>query len=142
MRASQQGHISLAELLESWPLLSQLMVAVVLQRPQEIKALLHAGADPTSTVQLPSGVQNAHSLATNDPPRTWFSTTCLDTLDLIESSLNWSEESHYLFPPGFRRAVRHVCGLKVALDRADRQLSNPVWMIIVSHLPRSWNAYS
>ena len=39
------------------------MVDVVLQRPQEIKALLHAGADPTRTVQLPNGVQSAHSLA-------------------------------------------------------------------------------
>ena len=114
------------------------MRAVVLQSPQEIKALLHEGADPTCTVQLPSGIQTAHSLAINDPPRTWFSTTCSDTVELIESSLTWSVESHYLFPPGFRRGVKHVCGLKVALDRADHQLSNPVWMMIISHLPRKW----
>ena len=118
--------------------LTPLMLAVVLQSPQEIKALLHEGADPTCTVQLPSGTQTAHSLAMNDPPRTWFSTTCLDTVELIERSLTWSVESHYLFPPGFRRGAKHVCGLKVALDRADHQLSNPVWMIIISHLPRTW----
>ena len=114
------------------------MVAVVLQSPQEIKALLHAGADPTCTVQLPNGIQTAHSLATNEPPRTWFATICPDTVDLVESSLNWSVKSHYLFPPGFRRGVKHVCGLKVALDRADHQLSNPVWMMIISQLPRNW----
>ena len=116
------------------------MVAVVSQSPQEIKALLHEGSDPEYTVQLPSGTQTAHSLAINDPPRTWFSTTsiCPDALDLIESSLTWSVKSHYLFPPGFRRGVKHVCGLKVALDRADHQLSNPVWMMIISQLPRNW----
>ena len=127
-----------AEMLESWFKLTPLMVAVVLQSPQEIKALLHEGADPTCTVQLPSSTQTAYSLAMNDPPRTWFSTTCSDTVDLVESSLTWSVESHYLFSPGFRRGVKHVCGLKLALDQADHQLSNPMWMIIISHLPRNW----
>ena len=115
------------------------MVAVVLQRPQEIKALLHAGADPTRTVHLPSGVQSAYSLATNEPPRTWFGTICPDTLDLVESSLNWSVKSHHLFPLGFHNGVKHVCGLKVALDRGDHQLSNSVWMIIIWHLPWNWD---
>jgi hypothetical protein len=127
------------ELLKSWSQLTPLMVAVVLQSPQEFKALLHEGADPTCTVQLPSGTQTAHSLAINDPPRTWFSTTCSDTVELIERSLTWSVESHYLFPPGIRRGAKHVCGLKVALDRADHQLSNSVWMMIISHLPRKWD---
>ena len=136
--ASMDDQYEVVELLKSWSQLTPLMVAVVLQSPQEFKALLHEGADPTCTVQLPSGTQTAHSLAINDPPRTWFSTTCSDTVELIESSLTWSVESHYLFPPGFRRGVRHVCGLKVALDRADHQLSNPVWMIIILHLPRNW----
>ena len=136
--ASREGHNEVVELLESWSQLTPLMVAVVLQSPQEIKALLHEGADPTCTVQLPSGIQTAHSLARNDPPRTWFSTTCLDTVELIESSLTWSVESHYLFPPGFRQGMKHVCGLKVALDRADHQLSNQVWMIIIEYLPRNW----
>ena len=138
--ASYEGHSELAELLEFWSELTPLMLAVVTQSPQEIKALLHEGADPTWTVLLPSGIETAHSLAINDPPRTWFSATCLDTVDLIESSLTWSVESHYLFPPGFRRGVKHVYGLKVALDRADHQLSNPVWMMIISHLPRHWAA--
>ena len=136
--ARKEGNIELANLLDFWSQLTPLMVAVVLQSPQEIKALLHEGADPTCTVQLPSGTQTAHSLAMNDPPRTWFSTTCSDTAELIESSLTWSVESHYLFPPGFRRGVRNVCGLKVALDRAEHQLSNPVWMIIIAYLPRNW----
>ena len=138
MYATEKGHSELAEALESRSQLTPLMLAVVLQNPQEIKALLHEGADPTCTVQLPSDIQSAYSLATNDPPRTWFSTTCSDTVDLIESSLTWSVESHYLFPPGFRCGVKHVCGLAVALDRADLQLSNPVWMVIISHLPRDW----
>ena len=56
--ASMGGHGALAELLKSWPRLTPLMLAVVLQRPQEINALLHAGADPTCTVQLPSGTPN------------------------------------------------------------------------------------
>ena len=129
------GHSEVAELLESWPQLTPLMLAVVSQSPQEIKALLHEGADPACTVQLPNGTQTAYSLAMNDPPRTWFSTTCSDTVELIESSRTWSVESHYLFSPGFRCGVKHVCGLKVALDRADHQLSNPVWMIIISQLP-------
>ena len=134
--ASTSGHSELAELLESWSQLTPLMRAVVTQSPQEIKALLHEGADPTCAVQLPSGIRTAHSLAINDPPRTWFSTTCSDTVDLIESSLTWSVESHNLFSPGFRRGVKHVCGLKVALDRADHQLSNSVWMMIIAYLPR------
>ena len=118
------------------------MRAVLSQSPREMKLLLHEGADPTRTVQLPSGIQTAHSLAINDPPRTWFrtlgGTICSDTVGLIESSFTWSVESHYLFPPGFRRGVRHVCGLKVALDRADHQLSNQVWMIIIAYLSRDW----
>ena len=136
--ASGGGHSEVHKLLKSWSQLTPLMRTVVTQSPQEIKALLHEGADPTCTVQLPSGVQTAHSLATNDPPRTWFATTCSDTVELIERSLTWSIESHYLFPPSFRHGVKHVCGLKVALDRADHQLSNPVWMIIISYLPRNW----
>ena len=76
-------HNELAELPESWPQLTPLMRAGVLQSPQEIKALLHGGADPTSTSQLPSGTQTAQRLAISDPPRTWFSTTCYDTVDLI-----------------------------------------------------------
>ena len=136
--ASMCGHSELAELLEFWSRLTPLMRAVVSQSPQEIEALLHEGADPTCTVQLLSGTQTAYNLAMNDPPRTWFSTVCLDTVDLIESSLTWSVESHYLFPPGFRSGVKHVCGLKVVLDRADHQLSNQVWMIIIAYLPRIW----
>ena len=56
MYASGEGHSELAELLESWPQLTPLMMAVVLQSPQEVKALLHAGADPACTVQLPSSI--------------------------------------------------------------------------------------
>ena len=50
----------------------------------------------------------------------------------------WSLETHYLFPPGFRCGVKHVCGLKVGLDRAGRQLPNSLWMIIITYLPRDW----
>ena len=121
-----------------WPLLSPLMVAVVLQRLQDINAMLRAGADPKCTVQLPSGIHSAHSLAQNDPPRTWFGQICPNVVNLVESSLRWSEKSHYLFPPGFRRGVRHVCGLKIALDRVDHRFSNSVWMIIIAYLPRNW----
>ena len=107
--ASAKEHSKLTELLEFWSQLTPLMVAIVLQSPQEIEALLHEDTDPTCTVQLPSGTQTAHSLAINYPPRTWFNTICPDTVDLIESSLTWSVESYHLFPPGFRRGVKHVC---------------------------------
>ena len=57
----------------------------------------------------------------------------------MQRFLIWSVESHHLFSSGFRRGVKHVCGLKVALDRqASHQLSNPVWMIIISYLPCNW----
>ena len=79
------GNREVRDLLESWSQLTPLMRAVVTQSPQEMKALLHEGADPTCTVQLLSGTQTAHSLAMSDPPRTWFSTTCSDTVELISS---------------------------------------------------------
>ena len=138
---SEFEHIEHCELLESWSLLTPLMLAVVFQQsPQEIKALLHGGADPSYAVQLPSGTQTAYTLALGGTICSDFalSTICCDTIELFESSLTWSVESHNLFPPGFRRGVRRVCGLKAALDQADRQLSNQVWMIVIAHLPRNW----
>ena len=92
---------------------------------------------------LSGGSHSAWSLAT--ATRTWFSDKyCADTMYLVQRSLTWSmhdSKAIYLFPPMFRRGVRHVCGLKVALDRGDRKvpiISNNSWMVISAHVPRDW----
>jgi len=48
-----------------------------------------------------------------------------------------------LFPPGFRRAVRHVLGLKVALDRTQPEIAfsrmpNALWMMVMERLDRNY----
>ena len=107
------------------------MIAAVLQRPEDIKILLHAGAAAKHTVQLPNGTHSAHSLATNEPPRTWFGMICPDTVDMFESSLTWSVESHYT-------CFHLVSDAESTLVRASHQLSHSVWMVIISHLPQNW----
>ena len=57
-------------------------------------------------------------------------------------SVQWSHLDPYairFFPPQFRRGVRHVCGLKVAVDRELKmELGNAIWLWIISHLPREF----
>ena len=70
----------------------------------------------------------------------WAAPVCAHTLNLIQSSLQWTPEGHYLFPPSFRRGVKHVLGVKIALDTDDaRGFPQPIWMMIISFLPRDWD---
>ena len=64
-------------------------------------------------------------------------------MELVRRSLVFNEEAHQLFPPGFRRAVRHVLGLKVALDRtqpsiAFSRMPSALWMVVLEKLDRNY----
>jgi len=142
MYASRNNHHIIEELLISWPLLAPLMEAVVLRNPIKVRALLHLGADPMHTVELPSGTQSAWSLAMNDPAWSWANKTCTETMQLVQSSLTWSQQSHSLYPPGFRRGVRYLLASRQANTLTGNHLCNlpePLAMLIISHLPRNWH---
>jgi len=146
MFASRNNHHTTEDLLRSWTLLSPLMMAVVLRNPVQVRALLHLGAGPMHTVELPSGTHSAWSLALNDPPQSWAKETCTETMQLamVRSSLTWSQESHSLYPPRFRRGVRHLLALRQANKMALTgnhlcNLPEPLAMLIISHLPRNWH---
>ena len=141
--AKHFNHIAAMELLEAWPLLSQhlLMVATITRNSAAVRELLHSGEDPAFAVQYQQHTLSAVVLARNETSCSWAAPVCTDTLRLIERSLEWSAydlEAHYLFSPAFRRGVRHVLGLMVALERAGRGLSQHMWMLIVASLPRCW----
>ena len=68
---------------------------------------------------------------------------CPQTVELVRRSLVFNEEAHQLFPPGFRRAVRHVLGLKVALDRTQpaialSRMPAALWMVVLEQLDRNY----
>jgi len=164
--AAGSGHAAAAELLNQWPAeLTSIMNAVVMRNDAELQRLLHSGGNPHVTVQYQQqplhaltiatmGIdhENPHVtvqhqqqtltalvLATIDENTTcWAAPVCTETLNLIQSSLRWTPEAHQLFPPCFRRGVKHVLGVKVALDAADRGFPQPIWMLIISFLPRDW----
>ena len=136
-------HTAAVDLLEAWPLLSQhlLMVATVTGNSAAVRELLHSGEDPSFTMQYQQHTLSALVLARNETSCSWAAPVCTDTLHLIERSLHLSPydlEAHYLFPPAFRRGVRHILGLMVALERAGRGLPQHIWMLIISFLPRDW----
>ena len=137
------NHTAAVELLEAWPLLSQhlLMVATVTRNSAAVRQLLHSGEEPAVTMQYQQRTLSALVLARNEVTCSWAAPVCTDTLRLIERSLQWSPydlKAHYLFPPAFRRGVRHVLGVMVALARCGRGLPQPMWMLIVASLPRDW----
>merc|ERR1711865_531085 len=141
--AKYYNHTAAVELLEAWPLLSPhlLMVATVTGNSAAVRELLHSGEDPVFTVQYQQHTLSALVLARNETTCSWAAPVCPDTLRLIERSLKWSPydlEAHYLFPAAFRRGVRHVLGLMLALERAGRGLPQHIWMLIIASLPRDW----
>ena len=109
--------------------------------------LLHSGEDPTLSVQYQQHTLSVLTLsvltlaASNEATCSWAASVCNATLHLIECSLQWSPydlEAHQLFPPAFRRGVRHILGLMMALEQVGRGLPHHVWMLIIAALPRDW----
>ena len=130
------------ELLKEWPKnLTSVMNAVVMRNDVQLQELLNSGEDPHVTVQHKGGTLDALILATiEEDAACWAAPVCAQTLNLIQSSLQWTPEAHHLFPPSFRRGVRHLLGAKVALDTDDdRGFPEPIWMMIISFLPRDWD---
>jgi ankyrin repeat protein len=130
------------ELLTEWPKnLTPIMNAVAMRNGVQLQGLLQSGEDPHVTVQHKQLPLNALTLATmEETAACWAAPVCAQTLKLIQSSLQWTPEGHYLFPPSFRRGVKHLLGAKVALDTDDdREFPEPIWMMIISFLPRDWD---
>jgi hypothetical protein len=130
------------ELLKEWPKnLTPIMNAVAMRNDVQLQGLLQSGEDPHVTVQHKQLPLNALTLATMDKNAAcWAAPVCAQTLNLIQSSLQWTPEAHHLFPPSFRRGVKHVLGAKVAFDTDDdREFPEPIWMMIISFLPRDWD---
>ena len=106
-----------------------------------VRELPHPGEDPAFTVQYQQHTLSAIVLARNEATRSWPTPVCTDTLRLVERSLQWSPydlEAHYLSPPAFRRGVRHVLGVMLALEQGGRGLPQHIWMLIIAALPRDW----
>merc|ERR1711865_118796 len=140
--AKHYKHTAAVELLEVWPQLTRLMVAAIMRQEGIMRELLHSGEDPTVTVQYQQQTLSALTLATsNESTCSWAAPVCTDTLHLIERSFQWSPydlDAHQLFPPVFRRGVRHILGLMMALEQVGRGLPQHIWMLIIAALPRNW----
>ena len=140
--ARHYKHTAAVELLEVWHHLTQLIIAARMRQEGKVWELLHSGEDPTLTVQYQQQTLSAITLATsNESTCSWAAPVCTDTLRLMERSLQWSPldlDAHQLFPPEFRRGVRHILGLMMALEQGGRGLPHHVWMLIVAALPRKW----
>ena len=139
--ATQRNQTAVVQLLEVWPVLTRLMVATVMRQCATVRELLHSGEDPTVTVAHQQRTLNAMDLAKNEPACNWAAPVCTKIVALIKKSLKWSPydpQAHQLFPPCFRRGVRHCLGLMVALNRVHRGLPQHMWMLVIAHLPRDW----
>ena len=141
--AKQQKHTAVVELLDVWPALStsRLMVATAMRQESTVRALLNSGEDPNVTVQHQQHTLSALILATMDEATScWAAPVCPKTFRLIKQSLQWSphKEVHQLFPPAFRRGVRHILGLMLALESVKHKLTQDEWMRIIACLPRDW----
>ena len=167
--ARVQGHQELAQYLQLTTESTDLMSAVILRQPSVVEQLLHDGADPTAKLcwedgqfwgpgheeQLefwgPSTAAEHYTvldLAQNNlchsAQKDWSAEVCLETVEMVQRSLVWSRndtKAHYLFPPNFRRVVRHILGLKVALDRMEpaitfSNMSESLWMMVIEHIDR------
>jgi len=116
-----------------------LMHAVVDKRPKDVKRILCQGVDPNESVVTHEGhTETIFSLASAQGDG--------DMMEVIERTLPpWSPETHPLyFTADFRRGVRHVLGLRLALnvmrqrDGHHHMLPAGVWLHVVMHLPRCW----
>ena len=141
MVAAHLNRTAVVQLLEVWPVLSELMIATVMRRHSSVRELLHSGEDPAVTVQYQERTLSALILATmNEATCSWAAPVCTRTVHLIKQSLMWSPrlEVHQLFPLIFRRGVRHILGLMVAIEPVHCGLPRDVWMRIIACLPRDW----
>ena len=114
----------MVELLEVWPFLTPLiMIAIVMRQHSTIWELLHSGKDPVVTMQHQDHSFNALTLVTlatnNEGTCSWTTPTCMHQNALPDHPIAaWSPydlKAHQLFPPPFRRGVRHILGLMLHL---------------------------
>jgi len=141
--AEADGYTELAQYLQLASKCNDLMSAAMLRLPQRMERLLHDGADPTTQLVHQQDTHTALSLALNQPQYSCSMEMCPQTVELVRRSLVFSEEAHHLFPPGFRRAVRHVLGVKVALDRTQPEIAfsrmpAALWMVVLEKLDRNY----
>ena len=139
--AQIEGHTVAAEYLEACQVLSPLLLAAADRLPGVVEELLRGGADPTASQVYQSNTLTALLVAGNLPEAfSWSLAVCPETVKLLQRAMRWSTQSHRLFPPRFRRGVRHVFGLKVHLEQRQEMPMLPavVWQMIVAELPRTW----
>ena len=115
-----------------------LMHAAVDRRAADVERLLRQGADPTVSVIHEGRTDTAIILAS---AKQGERDVCQVTVELLMGSMVWSPESHNLFPPAFRRRVRHVLGLMFALNaqrHADGKahMRAELWCMIIAWIPR------
>ena len=104
--------------------------------PEEVEFLLTQGANLNDVNEKG---QTALQLVLNqgDDER------CDKITQLILGASWWTPESHYLFPPAFRRGVPHVLGLMKAVNtqrhaEGKDYVRAEIWHRIIAHLPREW----
>jgi hypothetical protein len=139
--AEAGGHIIAAEYLEACEVWSPLLLAAADRLPAVAEELLHNGADPAESQVHQGSTLTALLVAENLPQAfSWSLEVCPETVKLLKRAMRWSTQSYRLFPPRFRRGVRHVFGLKVYLEQRQElpMLPAVVWQMIVAELPRTW----
>ena len=120
---------------------SPLLLAAADRLPAVAEELLRNGADP-AVGQVHQGSTLIALLVAENLPQafSWSLEVCPETVKLLKRAMRWSTQSYRLFPPRFRRGVRHVLGLKVYLEQRQElpMLPAVVWQMIVAELPRTW----
>ena len=143
--AQFEGHTVAAEYLEACEVWPPLLLAAADRLPAVAEELLHNGADPTASQVYQDTTLTALLVAENLPQAfSWSLEVCPKTVKLLNRAMRWSTMYSRLFPPRFRRGVRHVFGLKVHLEQHQElpMLPAVVWQMIVAELPRNWGLYS
>ena len=140
--ARRHGHTFAAEYLEACEVWSPLLFAAADRLPGVAEELLHNGADPTASQEYQGSNLTALLVAQNLPQAfSWSLEVCPETVKLLKlRAMRWSTQSYRLYPPRFRRGVRHVFGLKVHLERSQelQMLPAVMWQMIVAELPCDW----
>ena len=142
MLARSEGHVAAADYLDICSVWTPLVAAAADRLPERVTELLHSGADCTASIMYQERTLTALLIAQNLPQQfSWSLDVCSETVKLLRQAMHWSQHSHHLFPPRFRRGVRHILGLKLALEEKLEvpMLPNVVWHMIVAELPRDWS---
>ena len=120
------------------PQLSRLMLAVVDRDLQAVERLLCIwGNEPKHVVHIDGTSYSANTLLEDNLP--WSKPVCEEVTKMLRRASSWSPKSHMLFPIEFRKVVKQILMLQVALESSQLpRLPQIVWDKVIAHLPRNY----